>query len=74
MKSTLISEDCPELVLIKQSKEAISDEQRLEINPKVREMLAVADNGIIVYAAIIFHHDLAFRELKNESKVITLTF
>ncbi|MDA3802617.1 MAG: hypothetical protein PF488_01815 [Patescibacteria group bacterium] len=65
MKSTLISESCPELVLIKQSKEALSVEQRLEINPKVREMLAVADNGIIIYAAIMFHHDLAFRELKK---------
>jgi hypothetical protein len=65
MKSTLIHEGYPELILIKQSKEAMSLEQRLEINPKVREMLAVADNGIIVYAAIIFHHDLAFRELKK---------
>ena len=65
MKSTLISETCPELFLIKQSKEAMPFEQRLEINPKVREMLAVADNGIIVYASIILRHDLAFRELKR---------
>jgi len=65
MKSTLISETCPELVLIKQSREAMSLKQRLEINPKVREVLAVADNGIIIYAAIILHYDLAFRELKK---------
>jgi len=65
MKSTFISESCVELVLIKQSKEAMSVEQRMEINSKVREMLAVADNGIIIYAAIILHNDLAFRELKK---------
>jgi len=68
MKSTLISESCPELVLIKQSKEATSVEQRIEINSEVRKMLSAADNGIIICAAIIFHHDLAFRELKKKNR------
>ncbi len=65
MKSTLISESCPEIVLIKQSNQATSIEQRTVINAGVRKMLSVADNGIIVYAAIILYHDLAFRELKK---------
>lgn len=65
MKSSLILESCPELVLIKQSKEVTSLEQRSEINPKIREMLELADNGIIIYAAITYQHDLAFRELRK---------
>jgi len=65
MKSTLISENCPELVLIKQLREVKTIEQRSEINLKIREMLKVADNGIIVYAAIFENHDLSFRELRK---------
>lgn len=65
MKSTLISENCPELVLIQQSHQAKSVECRTVINAEVRKMLSTADNGIIVYAAIILYNDLAFRELKK---------
>jgi hypothetical protein len=65
MKSTLISEDCPELILIKKLGEQKTVEQRSEINSKIREMLKTADNGIIVHAAIFMHHDLSFRELRR---------
>lgn len=65
MKSTLISENCPELVLIKQLREVKTIEQRSKINLKIREILKVADNGIIVYAAIFEHNDLSFRELRR---------
>ncbi|MFA5023979.1 MAG: hypothetical protein WC523_03445 [Patescibacteria group bacterium] len=65
MKSTLISKNCPELVLIEQLREVKTVEQRSEINSKIREMLKVVDNGIIVYAAIFMNHDLSFRELRK---------
>lgn len=65
MKSTLISEKSPEIILINKLDNTSSIEQKTEINQQIRKMLPEANNSIIIYAAITMHHDLSFRELKK---------